>query len=164
MKNANIPGLSEQDLNDGLLRAAGSARRRHAKVLHQPGDAFNQVFNFILQDSYMQPHLHPGVEKIEKIYLIQGKLAVIFFDDRGAVKSCVVLAEGGAEAVEIPAFAWHTYVMLSESAVSYETMMGVYEPKTWKQYADWAPPENSNESPAYLKYLKEEAEKATARR
>ena len=154
-----IPQLSEQELKDCLRRASSSTRRRYANVLHDPGDEFNRVVNFIMQDSYMQPHLHPGAEKVEKIYLMQGKIAVLFFDDQGAVKKCMILEEGGVGYVEVPAFTWHTYVMLSDYAISYETMMGVYEPKTWKEFAPWAPPENTPRGSIYLKYLKEEAAK-----
>ena len=159
MKDAQIPQLSDQEINDGLLSARSSARHRYPKLLHNPGDEFNRVFNFIMQDSYMQPHLHPGDEKIEEIYLIKGKIAVLFFDDQGNVIDMVLLANGGVERVKVPAFTWHTYVMLSESAISYETMIGRYEPNTWKEFAEWAPPEKSPESFTYLKLLKEEAAK-----
>ena len=91
MKDAQIPQLSDQEINDGLLSASSSARHRYPKLLHNLGDEFNQVFNFIMQDSYMQPHLHPGDEKIEEIYLIQGKIAVLFFDDQGTVIKLVLL-------------------------------------------------------------------------
>ncbi len=160
MKKVQIPQLSEQEIKDGLLQAINSTRRRYPKILHHPGDEFNRVVNFILQDSYMQPHLHPGEEKIEKIYLIRGKVVALFFDDQGTIKKRVLLEKGGTEFVEVPAFAWHTYVMLSESAITYETMMGVYEPTTWKKFAEWAPPENSSESPTYLNFLKGEAAKS----
>ena len=66
----------------------------------------------------------------------------------------VMLERGQVEFVEIPAFTWHTYVMLSEHAVTYETMMGKYEPDTWKSSAAWAPPEGSAESVPYLAALK----------
>jgi len=164
MKNAQIPQLSEQEIRDGLLQASGSARRRHPKILHNPGDEFNRVVNFIMQDSYMQPHLHPGIEKIEKIYLIQGKIATLFFDDRGVIKECTVLEKGGVEMIEVPAFTWHTYVMLSGFAITYETMMGKYDPKTWKEFAEFAPLENLPQSVTYLSTLKEESAKWIAKR
>jgi hypothetical protein len=47
--------------------------------------------------------------------------------------------------------------MLSDSAVTYETMMGRYEPATWKEFAQWAPAENSTGSGAYLQALKDQA-------
>lgn len=157
MNEARIPELSEQEIIDGISLAASSERRRYPKLLHKPGAEFNRVFNFMMQDTYMQPHLHPGDEKIEKIHLIQGKIATLFFDERGALKECTLLEKGGTELIEVPAFTWHTYVMLSETAISYETMMGVYEPTTWKKLADWAPSENSPGSLDYLNVLKNDA-------
>ena len=162
MSDTQIPQLSEQEIIEGLLSAGSSARRRHLKLLHNPGEEFNRGFSFTMQDSYMQPHLHPGDEKIEEIYLIQGKIAVLFFDDQGALTEVVLLEKDGIEGVKVPAFTWHTYAMLSESAITYETMMGRYDPKTWKEFAEWAPPENSSESLAYLHSLKEEAAKMIA--
>jgi cupin fold WbuC family metalloprotein len=159
MTNTTIPQLTEQEIQDGLKEADASPRRRYPKILHKQGAEFNEVINFMMQDSYMQPHLHPGPEKIEKIYLVQGKLATLFFDDHGVVKQCTILEKGGTEMIEVPAFTWHTYVMLSDSAITYETMMGKYDPQTWKDFFTIAPPENSPESMPYLQTLKVEAEK-----
>jgi cupin fold WbuC family metalloprotein len=156
-ESAQIPHLSDREIEEFLHRAATSTRRRSPKILHSAGDRFNMVVNFIMQDSYMQPHLHPGVEKIETIHLIRGQLAVLFFDDRGAVRSAVVLRKGEMESIAVPAFTWHTYVVLTDHAVTYETMFGEYEPRTWKDFAPWAPGEDSPKSPAYLQLLKEEA-------
>ena len=61
------PTLSEQEIQDGLRLAGCSEKRRYPKLLHRRGDEFNCVFNFMMNDSYMQPHLHPGQEKIERI-------------------------------------------------------------------------------------------------
>ena len=57
--------LTESMIHDALSVAHESPRKRHAVVLHEQGAYFNEVFNFICYDSYMQPHLHPGPEKIE---------------------------------------------------------------------------------------------------
>jgi len=122
--------------------------------LHQPGAEFNRVFNFMMSNSYMQPHLHPGEEKIEEIYIVEGRVATIFFDDQGAVRDVVLLQKGGIECVKVPAFTWHTYVVLTGSAITYETMMGVYDSKTWKNFARWAPVEGPTESSAYLETLR----------
>ena len=154
MKKFSIPMLSSGGMQECLKKAADSPRRRYPKILHQPGAEFNQVFNFMMEDTYMQPHLHPGEEKIEKMYLVQGSFAVLFFNNKGKVKKVSVLEKGGCEYIEIPAFTWHTYVMLTESAVSYETMMGKFDPETWKTLADWAPGENTDESIDYLNELK----------
>lgn len=151
-----VPQISEIEIQNGLQQAGSSPRRRHPKILHSPGEEFNRVINFMMEDSYMQPHLHPGDEKIEKIYLIQGKLATLFFNDDASVKDCIILEKGKKEMVEVPAFTWHTYVMLSESVVTYETMMGKYNVQTWKELSGFAPSENSAQSGPYLVSLKKE--------
>lgn len=155
MLATQIPDLQPSELQSGLRDAANSPRRRHPKILHQVGDEFNRVFNFMKEDTYMQPHLHPGKEKIEKMYLVKGSFSVLFFDNEGSVEKVVDLKKGARESIEIPAFAWHTYVMRCENVVVYETMMGKYEPETWKTLADWAPSEDNSESNSYLASLKQ---------
>ena len=157
MNSIALPQLTENEIKEGLSKAKDSLRRRHPKILHNPGDEFNRVINFMMGDSYMQTHLHPGPEKIEKIYLIEGKLATFFFNDDGTVKECTILEKGGTEMIEVPAFTWHTYVMLTSFAVTYETMMGKYEPQTWKSFSELAPSENTLEGAAYRDSLQKEA-------
>lgn len=149
-----IPQLSEKEKEECLLKAKESPRHRYAKILHKPGAEWNQVFNFLLPDSYMQPHLHPNKEKVEDIYVREGKLGVLFFDDQGDITRSMILENGGQEMIKIPAFAWHTYVTLSDFVVTYETMSGVYDPATWKTFAAWAPAENTPEAREYLNFLK----------
>lgn len=157
MNNISLPQLTELEIQEGLSKANSSARRRFPKILHNPGDEFNRVINFMLTDSYMQPHLHPGSEKIEKIYILHGSIAIFYFNDHGGINNCIVLKKGLQEMIEVPAFTLHTYVILSEYAITYETMMGKYEPKSWKEFTDYFPIENSIESKAYLAELKGEA-------
>jgi cupin fold WbuC family metalloprotein len=161
MSNEQIPSLSDKEMVDGIIQARNSDRKRFPKLLHKQGDVFNKVFNFMMHDSYMQPHLHPGSEKIEHIYLIKGRIAALFFDDAGEVKQCAILETGSTELIVVPAFTWHTYVMLTDYAVTYETMVGVYKQETWKEFANWAPREDSLESPDYLALLKRVVPKLT---
>ena len=157
MKETIIPELSPLEMSECLQTATDSSRRRYPKILHKPGAEFNRVINFMLEDSYMQPHLHPGEEKIEKMYIVQGKFAVLLFSDKGEIDQIIILEKGKTEYIEIPSFTWHTYVMLTKTVVSYETMMGKYNPETWKTLAKWAPAENTKESVAYLNELKQKA-------
>jgi len=154
MTHTPIPCPGQQETEALLVLAANSPRRRHPKILHNPGDEFNRVVNFIMRDSYMQPHHHPGPEKIEKIYVLEGRMAVLFFDDAGAVTKVTHL-EGPSGFIAVPAYTWHTYVMLTDHVISYETMMGRYEPASWKEMAQWAPVENVPESAPYLESLKD---------
>ena len=155
MENNQIPILNSSEIKDGINKANASERRRFPKILHNPGDEFNRVVNFMMNDSYMQPHLHPGEEKVEKIYIIEGRLAVFFFDDEGEIIKTTILEKGGIEMIAVPAFTWHTYVMLTDYAVTYETMMGKYDPQTWKNFFKIAPAENTEESISYLKKLQD---------
>ena len=97
MKETGIPELSTTEIHEYIQKAASSKRRRYPRILHNPGDEFNRVINFMMEDSYMQPHLHPGKEKIEKMYLVRGSFAVIFFNDNGKVENVCVLEMGQCE-------------------------------------------------------------------
>jgi cupin fold WbuC family metalloprotein len=153
MDNNQIPTINSSELKEGVEKANASERRRFPKILHNPGDEFNRVINFMMKDSYMQPHLHPGVEKIEKIYILEGRIAVFFFNDIGEIIKITILEKGGIEMIAVPAFTWHTYAILTEYAITYETMMGKYDPQTWKDFFTIAPPENTEESIDFLKKL-----------
>lgn len=158
MDSLRIPRITEQELKEGLLKAHTSPRRRHPHILHKPGDEFNQVFNFLTRHSYMQPHLHPGDEKIEEIFLVKGRVAVIYFDNFGSVVNIIHLKKEDVDSVKVPAFTWHTYVMLTDEVVTYETMLGKYDLATWKQLAAWAPEENMEVSTEYLNVLRGKVE------
>lgn len=146
--------LSNEVVSDWMLRAEKSARNREALILHSPGDYHNRVYNFLLFDTYMQPHMHPGDEKIEVIRVLSGSLAALFFNDVGEIIQRMILEPKKCGVVEIPAYAWHTYVMLSNEVVTYETMNGVYDSATWKRLAEWAPSEHSKEAADYLRSLR----------
>jgi cupin fold WbuC family metalloprotein len=149
-----IPELLADEVTRHFKIAEGSIRKRSPKILHEKCDYLNKVFNFILGDSYMRPHLHPGKEKIEKMHLIQGSFALVIFDETGGVKRSILLEKGKKEYIAVPAFTWHTYVMLTKEVVVYETMEGVYDPSTWKEMAPWAPAENTPEAAPFLETLK----------
>ena len=161
MISIKTPQLSEKEIKEYFVLAQNSERRRAPKILHKKGDYLNKVFNFVLSDSYMHPHLHPDTEKIEKMYLIKGSFALLIFDNKGNITESIKLEEGKKEFIAVPAFTWHTYIMLSNEVVIYETMEGFYEPNTWKKLASWAPEESSHDSLSYLKSLKKHVKSLT---
>lgn len=97
----------------------------------------------------MQPHFHPSHEKIEHIFLLRGHLDLLFFDEFGEIVEIVEMKPYFNQAVSVPAFCNHTYLVRSSSALTFETMDGVYDPVTWKILCDWAPREDSEESKVY---------------
>ena len=154
-----IPEISPNEIDFHFGEASKTSRRRSPLILHKKGDYYNKVFNFILMDSYMHPHLHPSSEKIEKMYLVRGSFGLLIFDDDGKVTDTIILEEEGKTFLEVPAFTWHTYVMFSEKTIIYETMEGKYNPDSWKQLAPWAATEDSSEANPYLLSLKKQATK-----
>ena len=152
--NTRIPELSNKEIEFHFSEANKTPRRRSPLILHEKGDYLNKVFNFILEDLYMHPHLHPSDEKVENMYLIKGSFGLIEFDDNGSINKSTILQQGDLTSIKVPAFTWHTYVMLSDENIVYETMEGKYEPETWKRMAPWAPIEESEEASSYLKELK----------
>ena len=157
MKAYKVPNISDELFNEILQLAKKSNRNRYAHILHKYGAEFNEVFNIMLHYSYMHPHLHPSSEKIEKIHLLRGSVCMFLFDDYGKVTEKIHLDAEADNLISVPAFSWHTYVITSEVALTYETMMGRYDPETWKKTANWAPDEHSKKSLQYLQKLKKYA-------
>jgi cupin fold WbuC family metalloprotein len=151
--NYKIPNLLLNLKKKCFNEAINSKRRRHPLIIHNQGDEFNQVFNFICSDSYMRPHLHPFNYMIEKMHLIEGSFELFFFDNKGSIIKTYLLNKPG-QRVYVPALQWHTYVMRSNFTIIYETMIGKYDPLTWKKMANWAPEEESIDANVYFKSLK----------
>ena len=104
----------------------------------------------------MQPHLHPGPEKIEYITVVAGELTVIFFDPSGTVTDKKTIKSDSKDfKCRVPAYTWHTYVVRSPFAITYETMDGIYNPVNWKNFASWAPGESTIQAGEYLEKLRE---------
>lgn len=155
-EQAPLPPLSADERAAAWRQAETSPRRRFAKILHLPGEMLNRVYNFMLRASYMQPHLHPGDEKIEIITLVEGCCTVLYFDEQGQITARFKLEKNGLETLAVPAYTWHTYVMESERVLTFETMRGVYHAETWKRLAEWAPGEGTAEAANYLDRLRKQ--------
>ena len=150
-----IPSLNDSEIKSNFLKAKNSIRKRFPKIIHKNGDYENKVFNFMLSDTYMQPHLHPGKEKTEKMYLVLGSFMLLFFDDFGKIIKKQTIELNSQQYVEVPPYIWHTYIMLTEKVIVYETMDGIYNKKTWKKMASWAPVENSKEALVFFNNLRQ---------
>ena len=84
------------------------------------------------------------------MYLVRGSFALVIFNNDGDIKNIHILEKDKKEFVSVPAFTWHTYVMLTNEVIIYEEMEGFYNPDTWKKMAKWAPNENTPEAITYL--------------
>jgi len=161
MPKSNLKGYPEEkDLNEYEIlnlknEAKLSERKRSCKIIHGRGDYQNRVYNYLLRDTYMQPHMHPMDYMNEEIMLIHGKLNIYQFDKIGSILLVEKLSCKG-QAIIVKSKEWHTYTVESDYVVTYETMDGVYDPRTWKSMSTWAPRECDKNAVQYLRALKEE--------
>ena len=72
---------------------------------------------------------------MKRCIFLEGSFALIIFDEKGEIIESIILEKGKKEIVSVPAFTWHTYVMLTDQVIVYEEMEGVYHPSSWKEMA-----------------------------
>ena len=151
-----LPTITDKIIKETLAKAKGFPRRRAIYCLHQPDDQLRRMVNAAYFDTYIRPHKHENPDKLETFTILDGRVAVVEFDNSGKIIDSVILDHlGSSNHVEVPPRTWHSLVILSESAAVYEFSDMGYDPKTHKKEAPWAPPENSEKAKQYLEYLKD---------
>ena len=150
-----------QYLNDLTGQAKNSPRLRKHRNIHQSyEDACQRLFNAIEPGSYIRPHRHASDPKGELLIAVRGSMALITFDDQGAVTD--VLRFGSekhgrslAVGAEVASSIWHTVVALEPGCVLLEVKAGPFDPNQPKDLAPWAPEEGSEAAADYLNRLLE---------
>jgi cupin fold WbuC family metalloprotein len=137
---------------DGSRR---SPRKRIILPLHKgPDSALHRMLNAVQPYSYIQPHRHLDPPKAESILVLQGAILCFVFSPTGEVLKVRVLAAGSDEfGVDSDPGVFHTFVALRQDTVLFEVKPGPYEKSSDKDFAPWAPPENSPAVKDYLTYL-----------
>jgi len=111
------------------------------------------MLNAVEPGSYVQPHKHENPDKREVFVLLKGKMAVVFFDEKGTLTDSIILEGSQNYGIEIPPGVWHTIISLQSGTVVYEVKDGPYSVDDDKNFAQWAPDENSDENKIYLQDL-----------
>lgn len=161
---ANTLKTIDKNLLDRLSADAGtSSRLRQNHNLHELPDRVQRMLNAIEPDSYVRPHRHLYPPKVEVFIALRGRGAAFSFDSNGEIIACVALSPDGdapastpcgALGVEFQPGEWHTIVSFEKGTIFFEAKDGPYDRATDKEFAPWAPDENSLEAGAYLKRLK----------
>ena len=88
-------------------------------------------------------------------------MALLVFDDIGQVKQVVRFGAQpvGVEksisvGVNLPAGVWHTVIAEMSGSILFEVKSGPFNPEQAKEYAAWAPAENTPDAVEYLMELK----------
>ncbi len=149
--------ITETNLAQLMQLAQNSARKRTILRLHEHEEPVQRMVNVMLPGTYIQPHKHENPDKVELFSILRGRLAVLHFRDDGGIENVVVLDAGGETlVVDVPPRTYHSLIPL-EPCAALEIIQGPYDPATHKQFAPWAPAEDSPEAAAYLQQLTEAA-------
>jgi cupin fold WbuC family metalloprotein len=152
-----IKVFSVECLDRLVTQAKNSPRLRQHRNIHLDySDPCQRLFNAIEPNSYIRPHHHG----IESLFAMRGLMALIVFNDDGAIEQFqrfgVDSSLGGiniAAGTEIPLDKWHTVVSLASGSILLEIKAGPFDPSMPKTFAPWAPEEGTLEGVNYLKQL-----------
>jgi cupin fold WbuC family metalloprotein len=145
--------VDQEILDEVSAKAKASPRRRMNHNLHQYEDRVQRMLNALEPHTYVRPHRHMDPPKIEMFVILRGRTAVLIFDDEGEVQNCIILSPNGTCVVDIPPGHWHSLVALEPGTVVIEAKDGPYVASTDKDFASWAPRENSREAAAWLERM-----------
>ena len=142
----------------GLLkaRAAESPTGRFRLCLHHStSDAVQEMIIAHCRGSYSRPHRHPGRSVSYK--MIEGRMAVVLFDDAGGVVRTMRLGPPGGDrpfAFRLTSGGWYMPIGESDAAVFCETLAGPNVEGQATEYATWAPaPADAEAAAAFLARL-----------
>ena len=116
------------------------------------------MLNAVQPKSYIVPHRHIAVPKAESLVILKGSIGFIGFNDDGSIdEDAVFHLSAGSErfGIDYRAGVWHAFFALEENTVLFEVKPGPYDSSTDKEFAPWAPPENSPEALPYLASLED---------
>jgi cupin fold WbuC family metalloprotein len=149
--------INQKVLDQLSLEASGSERLRKNLNLHDDyADPCQRLFIAMEPGTYIRPHRHTDPPKPECFMAVRGKLALLVFDDNGEVKQVLPFGDGcDTLAIDLPAGEWHSIIVLDPGSIFFETKPGPYVAMSDKDFAPWAPLENTAEVGSYLSVLTE---------
>lgn len=145
--------VDQKIVDETTAKALASPRKRCNYNVHGPTERIQRMLQVVLKDTYFPPHQH--AEKLEFFIGLSGKFAVVTFNDEGRLNECAVVGDD-IKMAEVPSGSWHSVVVLTPQASFIEVIDGFYDPVTHKQFASWAPAENTPEAAAYLEDLRQQ--------
>lgn len=123
-----IVRLGEQQIAFLKRQAASNARGRARICAHKTNeDALHEMVIAISAQSYIHPHKHLG--KSESFHVIEGKVDVVMFDDRGGIVDIIELGEAGSGRdfyYRLSDSAFHTFLIRTDFLVVHEVTNGPF--------------------------------------
>ncbi len=155
-----IKTIGKSDINALIEDARASTRRRMNLNLHASTDAAVQRLFIATEpvatepDTYIRPHRHPEPHKWEMLLVLKGRLDLLVFDEPGIVTDRITLEPDQTQLVELSSGTWHSFVCCESGTVVLEVKEGAYIPTAEKDFAPWAPPENSAGVQSFLEWMR----------
>jgi cupin fold WbuC family metalloprotein len=134
-------------------KALASPRLRTNFNFHSGNeDNPHRFLNVMARGTYVPPHRHLAPPRFETFLILEGKVGLLLFDEKGRVTRAEVV--GGTERMgaDIPPGAWHSVVVLTPFVVAFEIKPGPYV-EVAKEIPDWARREGDAGVGAYLESL-----------
>lgn len=146
--------IDAQLLDASVQKALQAPRLRTNHNFHSSdNDNPHRFLNALARGTYCAPHRHAVPPKAETFVALRGQVAVLLFEDSGALHARHVIGAGGLLGIDIPAGVWHSIAVLSDTAVCFEVKPGPWDPASDKEFAPWAPREGDPRASAYLARL-----------
>lgn len=149
--------LFDQAMFESLYQGASESPRlrTHLNVHQSYDEPVQRLFIALEPDSYFRPHQHIAANKWEFFLIIEGVVDLLLFCAQGVVEKRLRLsAQGPCRGLEIPPNVYHCVVPTSEKAIFFEVKQGPYQAMEDKDFAQWAPAEQSEHAQAALQQLK----------
>ncbi len=158
----NLVNFTSEFLDNLTKDAEHSSRLRQHKNIHQHyNEPCQRLFNAIGVDSYIRPHRHSIDPKVECLIAVRGRMALVVFDDVGQVLEVIRFGAQSSETsmtlsvgVDLPTDVWHTVIAEVPGSILFEVKSGPFNPEQAKEWAAWAPAENTPDAVEYLMELK----------
>jgi cupin fold WbuC family metalloprotein len=117
-------------------------------------DNLQRMLNVIQPYSYIPPHRHSNPPKAETIIVLKGFLAYIRFNENGKIEDAIKLSnQSNKIGIDTEPNVYHTFFALEQDTVLFEIKPGPYQKFSDKDFAKWAPGENTDSHKEYLKSL-----------
>lgn len=142
-------------MQKAIEASRSNPRKRVILPLHKtPEASLHRMLNAIQPHSYIRPHRHLYPPKPESLLVVQGSILCLVFNLDGDVQEIVTLAAGSCEfGFDSEPGVYHTFLALRTDTVVFEAKPGPYETTTDKDFAPWAPAEDSAGAKDYLASL-----------
>jgi cupin fold WbuC family metalloprotein len=153
-RHEKIAVLDEALVRTKIEDARRNARLREIHCFHQDdGERLHRMLNAMEPGTYIRPHRHLDPPKAESVVVLSGALGLVLFDDDGnPLDDDFVLMSNarGVIGIDLRPAVWHTLLTLETGTVMFEVKPGPYQSASDKDFAVWAPQENTPEADVYL--------------